>query len=121
MPHKDKLEARNYKKKYMRGYRALDKEKHAAYEKERQRRLRLEALIAYGGRCVCCGELRMEFLSLDHVNNDGAKHRKEVKCKSIGHWAKKHGYPNTLQILCHNCNMAKGMYGYCPHEKRVVT
>ena len=22
-----------------------------------------------------------------------------------------------FQVLCHNCNMSKGFYGYCPHEK----
>ena len=27
----------------------------------------------------------------------------------------KNYYPKNLQILCHNCNMAKGFYGECPH------
>jgi hypothetical protein len=21
------------------------------------------------------------------------------------------------RVLCHNCNLARGFYGYCPHEK----
>ena len=46
--------------------------------------------MAYGGyKCTCCGETEPKFLSIDHT-----------------------GY----QILCHNCNMALGSYGYCPHS-----
>ena len=29
--------------------------------------LRMEFLIAYGGKCVCCGETGIEFLTLEHV------------------------------------------------------
>ena len=71
----------------------------------------------YGGRCRCCGEDEYKFLSLDHVNNDGNKHRKEIKYKDMVVWAFKNNYPKNLQILCHNCNMAKGFYGECPHYK----
>lgn len=44
----------------------------------RRRRLRAEVIAAYGGRCACCGEATPEFLSIDHVNNDGAQHRREI-------------------------------------------
>ena len=26
-------------------------------------------------------------------------------------------YPPGYQVLCHNCNLAKGFYGSCPHQK----
>lgn len=26
------------------------------------------------------------------------------------------GFPPTYRLLCHNCNMARGLYGTCPHE-----
>ena len=29
-------------------------------------------------RCACCNEAMIEFLSVDHINNDGAKHRKNL-------------------------------------------
>jgi hypothetical protein len=29
----------------------------------------------------------------------------------------KHGYPDTFQLLCHNCNLARGFYGTCPHQR----
>ncbi len=31
-------------------------------------------------------------------------------------WIINNGYPDYLQILCLNCNKAKGSYGKCPHE-----
>ena len=80
-------------------------------------RLRGEALAAYGGQCACCGESTEEFLTIDHIHNDGAKHRREVGSSGVPGWAKKNGYPNSLQVLCWNCNMAKALYGVCPHEQ----
>jgi hypothetical protein len=88
-------------------------------------KLRLKILTAYGGCCACCGENQFEFLAIDHVNNDGAKHRRELQPRRITRggdpigtalWAIRNDFPLTLQILCHNCNLAKGFYGYCPHK-----
>ncbi len=82
-------------------------------------RIRLQALRAYGGEspaCRCCGETIMEFLCLDHINGGGNKHRKESGVLSMYEWCKRNNYPSGMfQILCHNCNMAKGFYGGCPH------
>jgi hypothetical protein len=98
----------------------------AYYQKHRgkwllyARKLRNEVLDAYGGRCMCCGETTPEFLGIDHVNNDGEKHRAELKGygRSIYRWLKNEGYPQDgrFQLLCHNCNMSKGLYGGCPHN-----
>lgn len=35
-------------------------------------------------------------------------------------WLKTNGYPDGFQTLCHNCNMAKGFYGICPHKEKLV-
>ena len=32
-------------------------------------------------------------------------------------WIIENNFPKGFQILCHNCNVAKGLYGECPHEK----
>jgi hypothetical protein len=82
--------------------------------------LRVEVLNRYGGRCACCGESQYEFLSIDHINNDGAEHRREVgRGASICRWLKKNNYPAGFQVLCMNCNCAKGWYGMCPHQTRL--
>lgn len=82
------------------------------------RALRVRVLTEYGGACVCCGERTPEFLSIDHTNNDGESHRRELGAygRSIYRWLEQNGYPkDRFQLLCHNCNMAKGLYGGCPH------
>lgn len=74
----------------------------------------------YGGACKCCGESEVKFLAIDHVFNDGNLHRKEIGASGsrVYYWLKKNGYPkDRFQLLCHNCNIAKGHYGACPHQK----
>jgi len=115
-----------------RDYYLKNKEWFNQYQKERYQRnkekiaekarlLREEVLRNYGGKCVCCGETEIKFLALDHRNNDGSKHRKEIKQNKIYKWAKQNGYPDILQILCHNCNLAKAFYGKCPHSEKENT
>jgi hypothetical protein len=89
------------------------------------RRLSLRRLVMthYGGflpSCKCCGETEYNFLCIDHMNNDGAKHRKEIGRISILSWLVRNNFPDGFQILCYNCNCAKGFYGYCPHRSPPV-
>jgi hypothetical protein len=55
-------------------------------------------------------------LTLDHINNDGAKHRRSISihrernCGSIAYRnAKKQGFPNIFQTLCWNHQCKKEM------------
>lgn len=82
-------------------------------QKEVHRIRRLECIKHYGGKCACCGESEPKFLALDHIYGGGTKHRKGKG--NIVYWIVKNNYPDLFQILCHNCNSAKGFYGECPH------
>ena len=84
-----------------------------------RQRLRNETFAAYGNQCACCGESHVEFLGIDHINGGGTQHRKQIKCYGVNFydWLRQRGYPKEYQILCHNCNLAKGFFGYCPHER----
>jgi len=87
---------------------------------EIQRELRRKVLVAYGGKCACCGETEFKFLAVDHINGGGNKHRLLVagnKKASILRWIVRNRFPKDFQILCHNCNVAKGSYGICPHKE----
>lgn len=102
------------------------RQKNAAALSEADRRgrktVRDAAFAAYGGyECACCGETEPIFLAIDHINNDGAEHRKK-EGRSLYHWLKKNDYPPGFQVLCHNCNVGKHINGgVCPHEQaRVV-
>ncbi len=121
---------REYMKNHQAGVRKAWSPERAEAQREYRtairRALRAEVLAAYGGACKCCGERTPEFLAVDHVNNDGAEHRKmlrqkpdpsEIRSAEIYYWLREKGYPEGFQILCHNCNIAKGLYGACPHIK----
>jgi hypothetical protein len=83
--------------------------------------LKMAAFNAYGGPvCACCGETIPEFLQLDHVENNGAEHRKRgLMGTALYQLLKSQGYPPGYQVLCANCNFAKGILGYCPHHPPV--
>jgi hypothetical protein len=74
--------------------------------------------------CACCGEKQIEFLSIDHIDNDGSKHRKEL-ADTLGNpfgagiyrWLIKNRFPKGFRVLCMNCNFALGHFGYCPHSQ----
>lgn len=79
---------------------------------------KLEALIAFGGHCVCCNENTVEFLTFDHINGDGGKDRK-AGLKG-GKWYKylvDNVDSGAYQVLCYNCHMAKDYFGGCIHGR----
>jgi hypothetical protein len=81
-------------------------------------KLRVEVLRHYGQACSCCGESTQEFLCIDHIKGGGGKHRNEIGSGYCFYlWLRSSGYPDGYRVLCHNCNMAIGFYGYCPHDK----
>lgn len=83
-------------------------------------RMKDEAYAHYAGsppKCACCGEKEMVFLTLDHINNDGRRHRKEIGKMQLAAWVRKNNYPKEFQVLCFNCNCGKNVNKrICPHE-----
>lgn len=93
--------------------------KYKEYNKTERQRVRNKVINGYGGKCSCCGESEYMFLALDHVNGGGnyirKKSRNNLKCYRD---AINRDFPSDYQLLCHNCNCAKGFYGFCPHNKK---
>jgi len=91
------------------------------------KRARIKAAVfaAYGGyKCVCCGETEKLFLTIDHIENDGAEWRRSNlgKRTMAGYltyrWLVAHHFPPGFQVLCMNCNHGKRMNGgICPHQE----
>jgi hypothetical protein len=81
------------------------------------RQLREKLFAGYGGKCVCCGESKFEFLALDHVAGGGRKERSKLSTQQISSRAVKNNFPPKYRVLCHNCNQAIGWYGKCPHKQ----
>lgn len=117
-PEKNKLMCENYRKKYP------EKIKHQG--KTYRETLKLDVFNHYKSRnyisCACCDEDHLEFLTIDHINGGGRKHRKQISKDLSGWqfylWLKRNNYPSGFQILCMNCNFAKS-HGGCPHENRI--
>jgi len=100
--------------------------------------LRMKILQTYSKRlsnseipcCKCCGEnSHLEFLAIDHIAGKKEMdsepelvklgYSSNFKSTSLNVWIVKNNFPKGFQILCHNCNQAKGYSknNKCPHEK----
>jgi hypothetical protein len=79
---------------------------------------------AYGGyKCVCCEETEVKFLTIDHIDDNGAAHRRSIGSggSRLYRWLRKHNFPSGFQVMCLNCNL--GRYrnnGVCPHKVMVT-
>ena len=92
------------------------------YQQRYRLKLRLEVFSNYGGVCSCCGETNEPFLTIDHISNDGAAHRRSINQTSnltTYRWLIANNYPQIVQVLCWNCNLAKQIYGACPHQLKM--
>ena len=86
------------------------------YRRKRKAKLRAEVYTLLGNKCVCCGEDREVFLTLDHIYNNGAWDRKRVGSNVERIYLRALERTWQYQILCRNCNWAK-RFGVCPHQE----
>ena len=109
-----------------------------AKRKSNSHSLRLKVLQYYSKQlsksdipcCRCCGDnFHIDFLALDHIAGR-RKMDSESELLKLGYsssltssnllrWIIKNNFPKGFQILCHNCNIAKGHSkdNKCPHQK----
>ena len=103
-------------------WQATHREQHLASrrvkDKRRNRETRIKLLALYGQLCVCCGEDTFEFLAIDHTHGGSNKHIKQFRdLRCYYKWLLEEKRED-FRTLCHNCNLSRGFYGYCPHEKQ---
>lgn len=114
----------DYGKEYKKEYHKKNKEWLNKHSKIWRENIRKSIFLHYSNgdlKCDCCGEKEYEFLSLDHIKNDGAEHRRQVGIKGgidMYMWIIKNKFPAIFQILCHNCNWSKRHpSGKCIHKR----
>lgn len=103
----------------VRRYAARNPDKVKEQARQSYLKLKAEVIIHYGEVCACCGADDLDVLSIDHINGDGAAHRRELRARGeyFGyHWLKTNNFPEGFRVLCLNCNFARGFWGRCPHE-----
>lgn len=84
------------------------------------RLMRARVIAGYGGACKCCGERRLILLTMDHINGDGADDRR-TNGGNLYRRLLREGLPRGFQVLCFNCNRAKGVGPSCPCSTEVLT
>ena len=85
------------------------------YRRTAYRIVRTQLISLYGGKCVCCGISQEQFLTIDHIQGAGGKHRKSaggalsmyLSILREGHNLEKY------RVLCWNCNMALAHFSFC--------
>lgn len=93
---------------------------------QRQREAVLNLL---GNKCACCGESIQEFLTIDHLNNDGYLEKSLAgrRIRGSGYYPKCikaiQAGSKDFQLLCWNCNCARANEPdkICPHQKGYVS
>lgn len=88
-----------------------------AINRKSRRKTKIEILRHYSPELKCtgingvcasnCSDIRC--LTIDHINGDGAKERKETGMYGwrFYQWLKKNNYPDGYQVLCMNCQFIK--------------
>lgn len=83
----------------------------AVRSKKRIAEIRKIIIKEYGNKCAYCNEKRVKLLTIDHVDNDGAEHKRKINREGSGfyRWLLKNNFPKIpkLQVLCMNCNWSK--------------
>jgi len=88
---------------------------HKCAEGTRRVKVKIDVFTHYcNGNPVCCVKDcsidDIDMLALDHTNNDGTSHRKEIGGKTGSHmydWVVKNNYPKIFQVMCWNHNIKK--------------
>jgi hypothetical protein len=130
----DDFYARNpgYRKAYGDAWREKNPGKYSEYNRKSSLKLKRQVMDAYGGECACCGETELVFLTIDHIDDNGAEHRREMAAERGNgtteysqagartyRWLRDNGFPQGFQVLCANCNCGKHWNGgVCPHEMK---
>lgn len=98
---------------YHREYARKNRISFSIYGARHRDQLKHDMVLAYGGKCVHCGENDPVVLSLDHIYDDAHVEKERYGLNSRGghkHYLrlKTAGWPkDRFQLLCFNCNARK--------------
>jgi serine/threonine protein phosphatase PrpC len=102
--NKDKVS--QYSKKNYEKHKEQNQKNHREYT----RRLKETVLTHYGNgemKCVLCGFDNPHALTIDHINGNGATHRRAIGGGGVKTylWLRRNDYPAGYRTLCANCQL----------------
>jgi hypothetical protein len=80
------------------------------------RQVKMEFLIAYGKACVCCGEDKIDLLTIEHIKDKGHELIYGRTTPSLMHRLKRLGWPVGYETRCYNCNLSTRFGKPCVHN-----
>lgn len=115
-------ELKEYKQRYYQENKELFRERQREWSKTHKdvrhryyMNSREKFFEMYGYLCKCCGESIKEFLTIEHIH--GRDTHKKNSAQVDYNKAVIEYRPDLYEVLCLNCNHAKGRLGYCPHKE----
>lgn len=91
--------------------RSSARQKKNGYPVQRRQAEKLKNLIfqSYGRECSRCGVADPDVLTIDHINQQGAKHKQPDGQRYSGlrlyRWLVNNKFPSGYRVLCLNCNI----------------
>ena len=115
MPYKEEKKKRDYQHNYCKAhpekYKYTEHKKNLEKANNAMRKQEVFLFYANGTiQCAFCGMSDLDVLCIDHVHNNGRKHRRAIGNKrgsAFYRWLQQNNYPDGFQVLCANCNQKK--------------
>lgn len=89
---------------------SLNQSIESAKGRERIKKVKQLFMNKIGGSCVVCGEADLDILTVHHIKNDGANHRRMVSKGKGGrpfyHSVLRSGKYDGLECRCYSCNIS---------------
>lgn len=111
--------ARSIRLTYQKQWRRDNQHRNRSAKIKHRLKAKVDVIERYGGKCVCCGEARSAFLTIDHISDDGAEDRRQRKIMRTV-WEALTSRPvdnERFRLLCFNCNCGRHQTPTkeCPH------
>lgn len=86
--------------------------------KKRDQKVKQQVMDGYGGKCSCCGEDRLPFLTVEHTWHNGKADREAIPSSMWYRYLLRSHLPQNLglTIFCMNCQLATKNSSICPHQ-----
>jgi len=119
---KNLLKTRKDRKDYYHKTKDISREVNSARSRRYRDGLKLKVLTYYSDEDLKCKKCEIDvysILTLDHINNDGAEHKRRLakngkaSSESVYRDLVKNGFPPGYQVLCFNCNYHKEFMRRC--------